>query len=115
MWPRRRRLYPVELDHHLTSPTSRESHARTHARTRARARKHTGHGLENASTCSCRPGQVGHAVSCAGRARATSHRRKGVERRDHRGGTARDTKGVSGTRGRAMRIEDQGRSCAFRE
>ena len=28
---------PVELDHHLTSPTSRESHTRTHARARARA------------------------------------------------------------------------------
>jgi len=78
VWPRRRRLDPVELDHHLTSPTSRESQARTHARTHARTRKHTGHGLENASTCSCRPGQVGHAVSCAGRARATSHRRKAL-------------------------------------
>jgi hypothetical protein len=32
VWPRRRRLDPVELDHHLTSPTSHESHARTHAR-----------------------------------------------------------------------------------
>ena len=32
MWPRRRRLYPVELDHHLTSPTSRESHSHAHAR-----------------------------------------------------------------------------------
>ena len=37
MWPRRRRLYPVELDRHLTSPTSRESHTRTHALTHARA------------------------------------------------------------------------------
>ena len=37
VWPRRRRLDPVELDHRLTSPTSRESHARTHARTHARA------------------------------------------------------------------------------
>ena len=26
VWPRRRRLDPVELDHHLTSPPSRESH-----------------------------------------------------------------------------------------
>jgi hypothetical protein len=36
VWQRRRRLGPVELDHHLTSPTSRESHARTHARTHTR-------------------------------------------------------------------------------
>ena len=65
----------VEMDHHLTSPTSRESLARTHARTHAQAhRSRTGERID--VLLPPRPGRPRGA--CAGRARATSHRRKAL-------------------------------------
>ena len=99
------------MDHHLTSPTSRESLARTHARTHAQAhRSRTGERIDVLL-----PPRPGRPRGLVRRTRASDKSpAQGVERRDHRGGTARDMKGVSGTRGRAMRIEDQGRSGACR-
>ena len=88
VWPRRRRLDPVELD-----------------------RSRTGERIDVLL-----PPRPGRPRGFVRRTRASDKSpAQGVERRDHRGGTARDMKGVSGTRGRAMRIEDQGRSGAFRE
>ena len=117
MWPRRRRLYPVELDHHLTSPTSRESHTRTHARTHARASTQVTdlRTRRRAPAAPARSATRSRAPDARERQVTGAKALNGAITEEEVRGTARDTKGVSGTRGRAMRIEDQGRSCAFRE